>query len=164
MLQLCAYETVALGYSEFCPVFTNDEWRIFEQYYDISFYGNNGPASPVAAAQGLGYLQELVARLNHTLISNFSMEVNSTLDGSQTTFPLNQSIYADAAHEVSIADALTALNLTALGGSVAPSNTSYTGNHTYVASQIVPFATELQVQVVECSNLSPTKQIRFIVK
>jgi len=92
------------------------------------------------------------------------MEVNSTLDGSETTFPLNQSIYADAAHEVSIADALTALNLTALGGSQAPSNTSYSSNHTYVASQIVPFATELQVQVVECSSLTPTRQIRFIVK
>ncbi|GAA5935956.1 histidine phosphatase family protein [Sporobolomyces koalae] len=163
MLQLCAYETVALGYSSFCPLFTDEEFRIFEQYYDISFHGNNGFGSPVAAAQGLGYLQELVSRLNHTLISNFSMEVNSTLDGSTATFPLNQSIYADAAHEVAICDALTALNLTALAKSGAPSDTTLSTNHTFVAANVVPFATSLEIQVAECSDMTPTKQIRFIV-
>ncbi|GAA5903405.1 histidine phosphatase family protein [Sporobolomyces salmoneus] len=164
MLQLCAYETVALGYSEFCSLFTDEEFRVFEHYYDIEFYGNNGPGSPVAAAQGLGYLQELVSRLNHTLITDFSNPAaNQTLDGNTVTFPLNQSIAADAGHEVSIADALTALNLTALAKSGAPSNSSLDSNHTYIASQIVPFATSLQIQVVECSELSPTKQIRFIL-
>ncbi|GAA6014183.1 hypothetical protein JCM11491_004131 [Sporobolomyces phaffii] len=163
MLQLCAYETVALGYSSFCPLFTNEEFRVFEQYYDISFYGNNFLGSPVAAAQGLGYLQELVSRLNHTLISNFSMEANQTLDGNNKTFPLDQSIYADAAHEVSIADALAALNLTALAKSGPPSTSSLDSNHTFIASQVVPFATALQIQVAECKDLTPTKQIRFIL-
>jgi hypothetical protein len=32
-----------------------------------------------------------------------------------------------------------------------------------VASNVVPFATNLVVQVLECSASSPTKQIRFIV-
>lgn len=145
-------------------MFNEKEFRVFEQYYDISFYANNGFGSPVAAAQGLGYLQEFVSRLNHTLITNFSTGANETLDGNNVTFPLNQSIYADAAHEVSIADALVALNLTALAKSGAPDNTSLSSNHTYIASQIVPFATALQVQVVECSDMSPTKQIRFILK
>ncbi|GAA5953226.1 hypothetical protein JCM3765_007447 [Sporobolomyces pararoseus] len=163
MLQLCAYETVALGSSAFCPLFTSEEYRVFEHYYDIEFYGNNGPGSPVSAAQGLGYLQELVARLNHTLITDFSKGANETLDGNETTFPLNQSIFSDASHEVAIADALTALNLTALAKSGAPSSTSLDGNHTYIASQIVPFATSLQIQVLECSQKSPSKQIRFIL-
>ena len=30
MQQLCAYETVALGYSKFCGLFTEEEWRGFE--------------------------------------------------------------------------------------------------------------------------------------
>ncbi|GAA5966946.1 hypothetical protein JCM21900_004293 [Sporobolomyces salmonicolor] len=162
MLQLCAYETGALGYSAFCPLFTQEEFEVFEQYYDIQFHGNNGFGSPVAAAQGLAYLQELVSRLNHTLITDFDSETNSTLDGNNVTFPLFQSIYADAAHEVSIMDALTALNLTALVQSGAPSNETLS-THTYVASKVVPFATSLQIQVMECTPSVPTKQIRFIL-
>lgn len=30
MQQLCAYETVALGYSKFCELFTEEEWRGFD--------------------------------------------------------------------------------------------------------------------------------------
>ena len=30
MQQLCAYETVALGYSAFCDLFTEEEWKGFE--------------------------------------------------------------------------------------------------------------------------------------
>lgn len=101
MLQLCAYETDALGYSDFCPLFTEEEFQVFEQGYDISFAGNNGFSSPVSAAQGKGYLEEFIARLNHTFIAKYDSETNSTLDGNDVTFPLNQAIYADAAHEVS---------------------------------------------------------------
>ncbi|GAA6060764.1 hypothetical protein JCM10212_006744 [Sporobolomyces blumeae] len=162
MAQLCAYESVALGYSSFCPLFTEEEFRVFEHAYDIQFHGNNGFGSPVAAAQGLGYLQELTSRLQHQLITNFSMEVNQTLDGNTQTFPLNQSIYADAAHEVSIMNALVALNLTSLVKSGAPSATALE-DATFRASYVVPFATNLQIQVLECSSYSPTKQIRFIV-
>jgi hypothetical protein len=38
MLDLCAYETVALGYSSFCGVFSEDEWAKYEYSYDLSFY------------------------------------------------------------------------------------------------------------------------------
>jgi hypothetical protein len=30
MQMLCPYETVALGYSSFCPLFTEEEWKGFE--------------------------------------------------------------------------------------------------------------------------------------
>lgn len=30
MQQLCAYETVSLGYSKFCELFTEEEWRGFD--------------------------------------------------------------------------------------------------------------------------------------
>ncbi|KAM0751143.1 putative acid phosphatase [Meredithblackwellia eburnea MCA 4105] len=163
MLQLCAYETDALGYSKFCEIFTEDDFKAFEHSFDISFYGNNGFGSPVAAAQGLGYLQELVARLSKIPITKWNSETNSTLDGSNVTFPLDQAFYADAAHEVSILDAMTAINLTALAKSGPPSVSSIAADQTFVASQIVPFATNMVVQVLECQASSPTKQIRFIV-
>lgn len=48
MLQLCAYETDALGSSAFCSLFTSKDFANFEYYYDLSFYYNNGAGSPVS--------------------------------------------------------------------------------------------------------------------
>ena len=36
MLQLCTFETVALGYSKFCHVFTEEDFRNFDYYWDVS--------------------------------------------------------------------------------------------------------------------------------
>ena len=41
MQSLCAYETVALGYSSFCPLYTYQEWEGYEYSIDISFAGNH---------------------------------------------------------------------------------------------------------------------------
>ncbi|GAA5861604.1 hypothetical protein JCM8547_008088 [Rhodosporidiobolus lusitaniae] len=161
LLQTCAYETDALGYSSFCSLFTEEEFNVFEQAYDLQFSGNNGFNSPVAAAQGKGFVEEFIARLENHVVTTYDSTTNSTLDGNETTFPLNQSLYVDAAHEVSIMDIMTALNLTALSETVPTDKLST--DHTYVASRIVPFGTILQMQVLECQPSVPTKQIRFIL-
>ncbi|KIR81804.1 acid phosphatase [Cryptococcus gattii EJB2] len=163
MLQLCSYETDALGYSAFCGLFTEEDFKNYEYYYDISFYYNNGAGSPVAAAQGKGFLQEFVSRFTQTPITSSNSSVNTTLDNNSTYFPLNQSIYADATHEVVLLDTLTAFNLTALFSTGALPVDKRVEGSSFVASQVVPFATHLVVQVLECANQTPTKQIRFIV-
>lgn len=61
--------------------------------YDSAF------GSPVARVQGLGYLQELVARLTHTPIATHNSSTNATLHTPQT-FPLDHALYVDATHEV----------------------------------------------------------------
>ena len=33
MLQLCSYETDALGYSAYCPLFTEEDYANYEYYY-----------------------------------------------------------------------------------------------------------------------------------
>jgi hypothetical protein len=164
MIQLCSYETVALGYSQFCSLFTEDEFKDNEYYNDIAFYYNNGFGSPVSAAQGKGYLEEFVARFEHQALSAYNSTTNSTLDSNPATFPLNQSIYADATHEVVVLDVLTALNLTAIFASGPPPlDARPTQQNSFVASQVVPFATHLVIQILECSQMTPTKQARFIV-
>ena len=35
MLQLCSYETHALGYSSFCPLFSEADFLNYEYYYDL---------------------------------------------------------------------------------------------------------------------------------
>jgi hypothetical protein len=129
-----------------------------------SFYYNNGFGSPVAAAQGKGYLEEFLARFTQsTSIFAGDSPSNTTLDDSPVYFPLNQSIYADATHEVVVLDTLAAFNLTAIFASgPVPADKRVDGN-SFVASQTVPFGTHFVVQVLECSDMVPTKQIRFIV-
>ena len=56
--------------------------------------------SPVARVQGIGYVQELVSRLTHTPIETHNSSTNATLDDNPITFPLGQSLYVDATHEV----------------------------------------------------------------
>ena len=67
---------------------------------DLSFWYGNGPGQPSAAAQSVGYAQELIARLMQTPLTNFTATTtNATLDSSNVTFPLNQPIYVDATHD-----------------------------------------------------------------
>ncbi|KAN0092220.1 phosphoglycerate mutase-like protein [Hyaloscypha variabilis] len=162
MLQLCSYETQALGYSAFCGLFSEEDFLNYEYYFDLSFYYNNGPGSPISAAQGKGYLQEWVARLTQSYPTAQSA-LNLTYDNNTTYFPLNQSIYADATHEVVVLDTLTAFNLTALFNGPPLSPTSNQHRNSFVASKLVPFATHFTTQILECPAYSPTRQLRFIV-
>ncbi|KAK6957081.1 hypothetical protein Daesc_002366 [Daldinia eschscholtzii] len=162
MLQLCSYETNALGYSAFCGLFSQEDFLNYEYYYDLAFYYNNGPGSPVSAAQGKGYLQEFVARFTGEYPEAWSA-LNQTFDNSSTYFPLNQSIYADATHEVVVLDTLTAFNLTALFKGPPLNPKENRKENSFSSSKTVPFATHFTAQVLECSTYQPTKQIRFIL-
>ncbi|TVY64169.1 3-phytase A [Lachnellula suecica] len=155
-------QSQALGYSAFCNLFSQEDFLNYEYYYDLSFYYNNGPGSPVSAAQGKGYLQEWVARFTHSFPTAQSA-LNLTYDTTTTYFPLNQSIYADATHEVVVLDVLTAFNLTALFKGPPLSASSNAHRNSFVASKVVPFATHFTGQVLECPAYSPSRQIRFIV-
>ncbi|KAF7442912.1 His-Phos-2 domain containing protein [Pyrenophora tritici-repentis] len=118
--------------------------------------------SPVAAAQGKGFLDEFIARFTQTY-PQANSALNETFDNSSTYFPLDQSIYADATHEVVVLDVLTAFNLTALFKGGPLSGKGNEGKSAFVASKVVPFATHFTTQVMECRAMVPTKQIRFIV-
>ena len=67
---------------------------------DLYFWYDSAYGSPVARVQGIGYVQELVARLTHTPIAVHNSSTNGTLDDDPATFPLGQSLYVDATHEV----------------------------------------------------------------
>ncbi|KAL8732074.1 MAG: hypothetical protein Q9166_003028 [cf. Caloplaca sp. 2 TL-2023] len=112
MQTLCPYETVALGYSAFCDLFTYEEWQGFEYSIDLSFAGNNYFQSPTGRAVGIGYVQEILARLQHRVLTTTGTQANITLDNNTRTFPLNQTLYFDFSHDANIAAILTAFGLT----------------------------------------------------
>jgi hypothetical protein len=122
---------------------------ITTDYYDYAF-GN-----PTGRAQGLGYLQELLARLNHTLISSSSSSVNSTLDGDATTFPTNQPFYADFSHDDIIISVLTAMSLDYIRD--PPSLTQFPPNphRHFLLSNLTPFGARLITETIGCSLSDP---------
>ncbi|EJD02001.1 phosphoglycerate mutase-like protein [Fomitiporia mediterranea MF3/22] len=160
--QFCAYETVAIGYSKFCELFTEEEWEGFEYSLDLYFWYNSAFGSPVARVQGIGYIQELVARLTHTPIQIHNSSTNATLDDDPLFFPLDQSLYVDATHEVVILNILTALNLTSFAA-IGPLPADHIPtNRSFIASQLAPFAANMQFQLLECIGMDGD-QIRIIL-
>lgn len=65
MQSICAYETGYLGMSDFCTLFTQDEWASFENTLDMVYYYDYSYGNPTGRAQGIGYVQELFARLEN---------------------------------------------------------------------------------------------------
>lgn len=150
---LCAYETVALGYSEFCKLFTYEEWEGYEYAVDISFAGNNAFQSPTGRAVGIGYVEELRARLTHHLIKEATAQVNTTLDGNEETFPLNQTLYFDFSHDTNIMSILTAFGLTQFNQFLPP--TAILEGRYLQVSHLEPFAARLDIEIIKASKPVP---------
>ncbi|QRV84599.1 histidine phosphatase family containing protein [Ceratobasidium sp. AG-Ba] len=142
---MCPYETVALGYSKFCELFTKDEWDGFDYALDIGFWYNDAYGSPLGQALGLGWLSELVARLIHTPIAVHNTSTNATMH-DETVF-LN---------------ILVAMNLTQFSKDGQLPTDHIPLNRKFKSSKIAPFGTNMQVQLLSCtSHTAP--QIRIIV-
>ncbi|KAF8684962.1 Phosphoglycerate mutase-like protein [Rhizoctonia solani] len=159
--KMCAYETVALGYSAFCELFTKEEWDGFDYSHDLGFWYNDAYGSPIGQALGLGWVSELVARLTHTPIEVHNTTTNATMHDN-IRFPLNQSIYVDSTHETVFMQIMTALNLTNFASDGQLPITHILPNRKFKSSKIAPFATNMQVQLLSCSS-HPEPQIRLII-
>ncbi|KAF8452345.1 histidine phosphatase superfamily [Boletus edulis BED1] len=168
MQQMCAYETVALGYSKFCELFTEEEWEGFNYALDLTFWYDSAFGSPVARVQGVGYLQELISRLTHEPIEMHNSSTNATLHADDRTWPLNDVLYVDATHEVVVLNILTALNLTTLTASGPLPADHVPANRSFRVADLAPFATNVQFQLLSCpasesSVDSDASHIRIVV-
>ncbi|KAG9073849.1 hypothetical protein FS749_014634 [Ceratobasidium sp. UAMH 11750] len=158
---MCPYETVSLGYSKFCELFSKDEWDGFDYSLDLGFWYNDAFGSPIAQALGLGWLSELVARLTHTPITVHNTSTNATMHDS-VRFPLNDAIYVDATHETVFLNIITAMNLTNFASDGQLPSTHIPPNRKFKSSRLSPFATNMQVQLLSCAT-HPESQIRIII-
>ncbi|PPQ62978.1 hypothetical protein CVT24_006084, partial [Panaeolus cyanescens] len=163
MQQLCAYETVSLGFSDFCGVFTEDEWKSFEYFWDLMFWYGNGPGNPSTAAQGIGYVTELVSRLTQTPITTFDSTVNATIVSNNITFPLDQPIFVDATHDTVLSTIYVAMNFTSLAANGPLPTDHIPKGQSYFVNQITPFATNLVGQVLSCPASEQPTHIRWIL-
>ncbi|KIS67246.1 uncharacterized protein UMAG_04350 [Mycosarcoma maydis] len=155
MQQMCSYDTVAFGYSDFCALFTKQEWLDYEYAWDLKFMNTNGATSPLGKAYGLGWVNELVSRLTRTpwKLETQTSE-NSTLNLDATTFPLDRRLYVDFTHDSTITSVLAALDLADFNErlDVPVDGKRVDEMRHFKTSKLVPFAARLVVELWDCAD------------
>lgn len=108
----------------------------------IYSYGN-----PLGRVQGVGYVNELLARLTQTPVRDHT-QTNRTLDGAPATFPLDRTLYADFSHDNQMAAIYAALGLFRQAAPLDPARPD--PRRTWRASALVPFAGRMVVERLAC--------------
>jgi hypothetical protein len=155
MQSICAYENAYIGTSDFCYFFTADEWDGFEQTLDIEYYYDYSFGNPTGRAQGVGYQQELLARLTNQYITSSNSSINSTLDNNAQSFPLGRPFYADFSHDDIIISVLTSMSIDYFREH--PSLTQYPPDpdRHFQLSHLTPFGARLITEVIGCASPDP---------
>ncbi|KAK4192723.1 histidine phosphatase superfamily [Podospora australis] len=113
LMDLCPFNTVASpvgALSKFCGLFSQDEWEKYDYYQTLGKYYGYGPGNPLGPTQGVGWVNELIARLLKKPVED-STSSNGTLDSDPVTFPLDRELYADFSHDNDMMGILGALGV-----------------------------------------------------
>jgi hypothetical protein len=167
MMDLCPFNTVAdtLGnISPFCFLFTEDEWHAYDYYQSLGKYYGFSWGNPLGATQGVGFTNELIARLINMPVNDHT-STNSTLDDSKMTFPLGGKtvLYADFSHDNDLTGIFSAMGL--YNETRPLLNTtieSVQDTNGYSASWTVPFAARAYFEKMDCVGASE-EFVRVIV-
>ncbi|CAF0885280.1 unnamed protein product [Adineta steineri] len=154
MQSLCVYEYIALGSSHFCSLFTLNEWRNFELASSIELYKIASFGWFAGRARGIGYVEELIARLTNRFITTSHSSVNSTLDSSSETFPLHQPFYMDMSHGNHILSVLTALSIDYFHEKPSQIFPPLI-NQRFRSSLMSPFGGQLITEKISCMSSTP---------
>ncbi|KAJ6491378.1 phytase [Mycena vitilis] len=159
LMMLCAFHTVAsvpsgyssespLPFSPFCSLFTAAEFEAFEYSSDLDKYYSRGPGGHLGRVQGVGYVNELLARLTTSPVVDHT-STNTTLNSDPATFPLDRTIYADFTH-----DSILIAVFNALGLYPTPklSTTHRKAKHSYRASKMMTFSTRMVIEKLVCDR------------
>ena len=155
---LCPYETISLGYSDFCNLFTYEDWEHYEYLQDIEFAGYSGFLSPTGRAQGIAWVEEFLARVEgHYVDVPANMTgANMTLDTNPVTFPLDQKLYLEFTHDANIISVLTAFGLTQFSGFLPA--TGPPADQKFHTSRLVPFAGRLNIEIIKAPHKVSVKR------
>ncbi|KAL9602370.1 MAG: hypothetical protein Q9219_001936 [cf. Caloplaca sp. 3 TL-2023] len=165
LMDLCPFATVASPFgaiSPFCFLFTEEEWHGYDYYQTLGKYYGYGPGNPLGPTQGVGFVNELVARMTGKAVNDHTT-VNHTLDDSNATFPLGDALYVDVSHDNDMTAIFSALGL--YNSTSPPSNTSIEDTRQtngYSAAWTVPFAARAYFEKMQC-RMEQEELVRIIV-
>lgn len=159
MMDMCPYEVVSSingVISKFCALFTTAEWQQYDYYQSLNKYYGYGPGNPLGPTQGVGFTNELIARMTNKPVVD-ATSTNHTLDSNPMTFPLGTAfpLYADFSHDNDMTAIFSAIGL--FNSTVPLSNTTVeTLNQAngYSAATTVSFAARAYFEKMTCSGES----------
>ncbi|PKI84653.1 hypothetical protein MVES1_001877 [Malassezia vespertilionis] len=150
MMSLCAYETVGVGYSNFCNLFTKKEYEGYEYDIDLQFQGDYGFMNPTGKAQGVSLANEVIDRMSQTEFDQAAGLENTTLNKNKTYFPVDQRLYVDFTHDDVIQSLLTAFNYSQVADYLPIDKPD--PNRRYRSSRVTPFGARLVFEVMDCGK------------
>jgi len=154
LISLCPFDTAAKETkSPFCNLFETEETAFpgFEFSGDLDKYYGTGYGQRLGPVQGVGYINELIARLTGQPVQD-ATQTNRTLDSSPVTFPLDRPLYADFSHDnqmIAIYAAMGLFNITA--HPLDPSGPPPDGS-TWRANALVPFSSRMVTERLSCGK------------
>lgn len=159
LMDLCSFETIAATpdaseLSPFCTLFSHSEWVQFDYFRSLSKYYGYGAGNPLGPTQGVGFTNELIARLTKSRVHDHT-STNQTLDSNPATFPVDAALYADFSHDNLMMSAFFALGL--YNGTKPLSQTTVQSTKEtdgYASSWLVPFGARAYIEAMQCSGES----------
>ncbi|KAI0076913.1 phytase [Panus rudis PR-1116 ss-1] len=152
LISLCPFETVFNEKkSPFCDLFESEPGAFsgFAYSGDLDKYYNTGYGQELGRIQGVGYVNELIARLTESPVRD-NTQTNRTLDASPITFPLNRTIYADFSHDNQMIAIFAAIGLLKPARALDPTHPD--PNRTWRAANLVPFSARMVVERLSCDE------------
>ncbi|KAL7412073.1 histidine phosphatase superfamily [Mrakia frigida] len=152
LMSLCGFDSlrkVSPTTSPWCDVFTLEEWKQNEYYYDVSKYYAHAHGSPYGKVKGASFVNELVARLidsEHVVQAGSS---NMSLIGP----PGGERIFVDFSHDNTMAEILAALEMLKDVDDL-PTRPHPIPLHDFVVSKVVPFSGRFVFERITCSSTS----------
>ncbi|KAG9185176.1 acid phosphatase [Alternaria panax] len=140
MQEMCGFETTVRGHSDWCDVFTQDEFLSFEYARDILHYYRAGPGQKYAASMGWLWL-------NATM--------NLLLEG-----PDAGPLFFSFVHDGDIAPMLTSLDV--INDDEHLPITHIVHDRKWRKSQISPMAGRIIFELLSCKTNAPSSPDNFI--
>ncbi|CAK5265068.1 unnamed protein product [Mycena citricolor] len=156
LISMCAFHTAALAtgsnfdtLSPFCDLFTSEEFAAFDYSADLEKYYYTGHGARLGRVQGVGYVNELLARLTRSAVRDHT-QTNRTLDSDPATFPLDRTIYADFSHDNTMIAIVAALGLFRQRQPLSARHVD--PSRTWRIHEMVPFAGRIVVEKLGCGD------------
>ncbi|KAM5542355.1 hypothetical protein V8D89_003814 [Ganoderma adspersum] len=151
LLAMCALDTVAHEKaSPFCALYEEiGGGPGFAYLGDLDKYYGTGYGQALGRVQGVGYVNELLARLTGQPVRDHT-QTNSTLDGNQATFPLGRALYVDFSHDNQLIAIFATMGLFPQAKPLDP--TKPDAGRTWRTEKMVPFSARMVTERLSCGD------------
>ncbi|KAK1836931.1 3-phytase A [Podospora conica] len=154
LMDLCPYHVVIVDaptpispLPAFCTIFTHQEWQSYDYFQTLGKWFGFGPGNPLGPTQGVGWVNELVARLTDAPVRD------GTSTNASLPFPLGRRVYADFGHDNDMVGVLGALGLYEGVGEVGTGERREPeGMGGFGAAWTVPFGGRVYVEKMRCQG------------